>query len=69
MLPKEKFIEAINEYPNFRRFVLLRANLRRTYWKRVFEENRHQWLLKKKIEEVKILNTLTGFEHRNEIFD
>ena len=68
-LPKEKFKDAIDEYPSFRRFVFLRANLRRTNWKKVFEENRHQWLFKKKIEEAKVLNSLMGYEHRNEIFD
>ena len=50
-LNAEKFKEIVNHYPDFRRFLLLRANLRRTHWLKVYEENRHQWLTKKKIEE------------------
>lgn len=47
----------------------MRSNLRRTYWKKVFEENRHTWLFNKKIEDQKVLNSLVGLEHRNEMFD
>ena len=35
---------------------------------KVFEENRHQFLLNKKIEEQKLANNMMGFENRNLVF-
>ena len=40
-LDSDEFVNIINEYPYFRRFVLMRANLRRMNWIKIFEENRH----------------------------
>ena len=40
-LADEKYLELINLYPEFRRFIFLRANLRRTHWLSIFEENRN----------------------------
>lgn len=68
-LDKHKFTEIYNMYPEYRRFIFLRANLRRTHWLKVFEENRHHWLLEKKVEEQKRINTILGYENRNHIFD
>lgn len=63
------FKEIVKSYPEYRQFLLNRASLRRTHWLRVFEENRHLWLLEKKVEEQKLINNYLGFTHRNVIFD
>ena len=55
-LAKDRAEVIYNLYPEYRRFHFLRASLRRTHWLKVFEENRHQWLLQKKIEEQKLVN-------------
>ena len=50
-LRSHHFNKIINSYPSFRRFVLTRANLRRTSWMKILDENIHLWLLEKKISE------------------
>ena len=41
----ERFMKIANKYPEFRRYLLTRANLRRAYFTKVFLENRHELLL------------------------
>ena len=36
-----RFIDICNDYPDFRRYILMRANLRRAHFIKVFEENGH----------------------------
>ena len=64
-----KFLEIVNHYPEFRRFILLRSSLRRMHWLKVFDENCHQWLLNRKIEDQKTINKSFGFENRNILFN
>ena len=59
----------MHHYPEFRRYILLRAALRRMHWLKVFDENRHEWLLNKKIEDQKTINKTYGFENRNILFN
>ena len=44
-----RFMKIANKYPEFRRYLLTRANLRRAYFTKVFLENRHELLLQTKI--------------------
>ena len=44
-LAGEKFLKIVNKYPQFRRWMLMRAKLRRCHFKKVFEENRHIYML------------------------
>ena len=44
-LNDERFMKIINRYPEFRRWMLMRAKLRRCHFKKVFEENRHIYIL------------------------
>ena len=64
-----KFLEIVNHYPEFRRFILLRSSLRRMHWLKVFDENCHQWLLNRKIEDQKTINKSFGYENRNILFN
>ena len=41
----DKFRELIDQYPQFRSVVVTRANYRRTYWQKIYEENRQEVLL------------------------
>ena len=59
----------MDRYPEFRRNALLRSNLRRCYFHKVFEENKNVFLLQKKIEDAKEANVKTGYEVRNSRFD
>lgn len=52
-LDAEKFLKIINRYPEYRRKVLMRANLRRCHFMKVFRENKHIYLLQRKIQEAK----------------
>ena len=44
-LDKNIFLDAVNRYPDFREWLLMRANLRRCHWMKVFDENKHIFLL------------------------
>ena len=44
-LDKDIFLETANRYPIFRKWLLMRANIRRCHWMKVFDENRHIFLL------------------------
>jgi len=37
------------EYPEYRRYCMMRANLRRAHFKQVFEENLHFYVLNQKL--------------------
>ena len=39
------------------------------HWLKVFDENRHEWLLNKKIEDQKTINKTYGYENRNILFN
>ena len=39
------------------------------HWLKVFDENCHQWLLNRKIEDQKTINKSFGFENRNILFN
>ena len=39
------------------------------HWHKVFDENLHQWLLNKKIEDQKAINLTFGYENRNILFN
>ena len=41
----EKFLQICNRFPTYRRWLLGRANIRRCHFMKVFEENRHIYLL------------------------
>lgn len=47
-LEKHKFMKIVHRYPSMRRWLRMRANLRRSHFKKVFEENRHIYLLNEK---------------------
>ena len=47
-LEKHKFMKVVHRYPSMRRWLRMRANLRRSHFKKVFEENRHIYLLNEK---------------------
>ena len=49
----EKFMKICNRYPDYRRYILTRANLRRAYFTKIYVENRHELLLQRKIDEQK----------------
>ena len=44
-IDSNKFMKICNRYPEFRRYILTRANLRRAYFTKVYLENRHELLL------------------------
>ena len=46
----DKLIKICERFPNFKRFLLTRANLRRAYFTEVYLENRHELMLQTKIE-------------------
>ena len=68
-LNKDMFMDTCNRYPEFRRWLLMRANLRRCHFMKVFEENRHIFLLQEKIDQLKKYNHEMGLDHNNNIFD
>ena len=47
-LEKRKFKKIYHRYPPMRRWLRMRANLRRSHFRKVFEENRHIYLLNEK---------------------
>ena len=51
-LPADVFLELCNDYPDFRRFLVLRATMRRTHFLKVFQELRHtkELVLKKELD-------------------
>ena len=49
LLSANRFRKYIDYYPEFRRWLLVRSNIRRAYWIKVYEENRHVFLLQDKI--------------------
>ena len=40
-MPAETFLDLCNDYPDYRRFLLLRATMRRTHFLKVFQELKH----------------------------
>ena len=40
-----KFLKISEQYPEFRRYCMMRANLRRAHFRQVYEENLHYYLL------------------------
>ena len=47
-LEDKKFMKIINKYPVFRRFMLMRSKMRRCHFRKVYEENRHIYILNQK---------------------
>jgi len=48
-LKASKFLKICDEYPEFRRYCMMRANMRRAHFRQVFEENLHYFLLNRKL--------------------
>ena len=46
----DKLVKICERFPNFKRFLLTRANLRRAHFTEVYLENRHELMLQTKIE-------------------
>ena len=68
-LTKNVLIEAVDEFPEFRRWLFYRASCRRIHWRKVFEENRNQFLTKIKIHNQKLLNLSNGYKNKNLFLD
>ena len=47
-LEDKKFMKIVNKYPVFRRFMLMRSKMRRCHFRKVYEENRHIYILNQK---------------------
>ena len=67
-LNHEKLMKLCSHYPEFTDLLLLRVNLRRAHWRKVYVENRHELLLQRKLETVKSINASLGLHHLNELF-
>ena len=68
-LSKNVLIEAVDEFPEYRNWLFYRASCRRIHWRKVFDENRNQFLTKIKIHNQKLLNLSNGFKNKNMFLD
>ena len=50
-LGADEFTELMDQYIDYRRFILVRALVRRAYFKKAFDDNMQEILIKRKIDE------------------
>ena len=50
-LPAEEFMDLMNQYIDYRRFILVRSLVRRAYFKKAFDDNMQEILIKRKEDE------------------
>ena len=64
----DKFLKICERYPDYKRFLMTRANLKRAYFIEVHQENRHELMLQTKIVNHKDSNSKRGYGHLNDKF-
>ena len=59
--------DLLNQYPRYRSFIITRSMVRRSYFKKIFEQNKQIVLMQKKQQEHSLMNNIAGIQ--DGIFD